>query len=351
MQKEVDFFMQKQVGAGSLRLPTPVYILQTASVVGKLEGEGPIGECFDMICEDDQFGCRTWEEAESEMQKEALTLALGKAKLLPEDIRYIFAGDLLGQTIASSFGVMHFLRPVFGLYGACSTIGEALSLGAMTVSAGYADRVAAVTSSHFAGAERQFRFPIEYANQRPLSSTWTVTGSGAYVLGKEPQWGDGTSHCKITEVTTGKIMDLGVKDVMNMGAAMAPAAAEVISSHLADFGRSGKDYDAIITGDLGTIGKEILLGLCRQMGYDIEGVHRDCGMTIYDGRQQHTCAGGSGCGCAAVTMASHFLPRIASGQWKRVLFVPTGALMSPVSANEGQNVPGIAHGVVIEHEA
>jgi stage V sporulation protein AD len=247
---------------------------------------------------------------------------------------------------------MEFLRPVFGLYGACSTAGEALSLGAMTVAAGYADKVATVTSSHFAGAERQFRFPIEYANQRPLSSTWTVTGSGAYLLGSSAKFHKDMeqSHCKITEVTTGKIIDLGVRDAMNMGAAMAPAAAEVICTHLSDFGRSQQDYDAIITGDLGSVGQEILLGLCRQMGHPIDEVHLDCGMTIYDSEEQHTCAGGSGCGCAAVTMASYFLPKIAEGTWKRVLFVPTGALMSSVSFNEGQNVPGIAHSVMLEHE-
>lgn len=344
--------MEIQVGAGSVRLPKPVYLLQTASVVGRLEGEGPIGDCFDMVCEDDKFGTDSWEEAESEMQKEALTLALGKSGLKAADLRYIFAGDLLGQTIATSFGVMDFMRPVFGLYGACSTVGEALSLGAMTIAAGYADKAAAVTSSHFAGAERQFRFPIEYANQRPLSSTWTVTGSGAYLLGRDAKFQEDMekSHCKITEITTGKIIDLGIRDAQNMGAAMAPAAAELICTHLKDFERSQKEYDAVITGDLGSVGQEILLDLCHQMGCPINQVHVDCGMTIYDSETQHTCAGGSGCGCSAVTMASYFLPRISSGKWKRILFVPTGALLSPVSFNEGQNVPGIAHGVVMEYE-
>ena len=336
--------MEYQVGADSICLPKPVYILKTASVVGKLEGEGPIGDCFDMICEDDRFGSDSWEKAESEMQKEALTLALGKAKLQGADLRYIFAGDLLGQTIASSFGLIGFHRPLFGLYGACSTIGEALSLGAMTVAAGYANLVGAVTSSHFAGAERQFRFPIEYANQRPLCSTWTVTGSGAYILGTEK------SHVKITEVTTGKIMDMGVRDAQNMGAAMAPAAAALITNHLRDFGRKQDDYDAIITGDLGKVGKEILLELCDIEGHPIDDKHYDCGMEIFNHLDQHTCAGGSGCGCSATTMASYYMPRIAAGKWKRVLFVPTGALLSPVSFNEGENVPGIAHGVVMEYE-
>ena len=255
--------MQIQMGADSLCLPKPVYIMQTASVVGKLEGEGPLGDCFDMICTDDRFGADSWERAESEMQKESLTLALGKAGMDGEQLRYLFAGDLLGQTIASSFGLMEFQRPFFGLYGACSTVGEALSLAAMSVAAGYADLVAAVTSSHFGGAERQFRFPIEYANQRPLCSTWTVTGSGAYILGTVK------SGAKITGLTTGKIMDLGIRDAQNMGAAMAPAASALILNHMKDFERSPKDYDAIITGDLGSVGSEILAELCSISGCDI----------------------------------------------------------------------------------
>ncbi len=337
--------MEKQMGADSICLPKPVYIIETASVVGKKEGEGPIGDCFDVVCDDDRFGADSWEKAESEMQKEALTLALGKAKLKADCLRYIFAGDLLGQTMASSFGLIIFERPLFGLYGACSTMGEALSLASMTVAAGYADCVAALTSSHFAGAERQFRFPIEYANQRPLSSTWTVTGSGAFILGTKK------THAKITGVTTGKILDMGIRDAQNMGAAMAPAAAAVIMNHMKDFGRTQEDYDAIITGDLGTVGREILLELCNIGKCPIDDVHFDCGMQIFDHLEQHTCAGGSGCGCSATTMASYYLPRVTSGKWKRVLFVPTGALLSPVSFNEGENVPGIAHGVVIEHEA
>ena len=336
--------MQIQMGADSLCLPKPVYIMQTASVVGKLEGEGPLGDCFDMICTDDRFGADSWERAESEMQKESLTLALGKAGMDGEQLRYLFAGDLLGQTIASSFGLMEFQRPFFGLYGACSTVGEALSLAAMSVAADYADLVAAVTSSHFGGAERQFRFPIEYANQRPLCSTWTVTGSGAYILGTVK------SGAKITGITTGKIMDLGIRDAQNMGAAMAPAASALILNHMKDFERSPKDYDAIITGDLGSGGSEILAELCSIGGCDITDNHYDCGMEIFDADEQHTCAGGSGCGCSAVTLASYYLPRVISGKWKRILFIPTGALLSPVSFNEGNSVPGIAHGVVIEHE-
>ena len=218
-----------------------------------------------------------------------------------------------------------------------------MSLGAMCVAAGYADHVVTMTSSHFASAEKQFRFPLEYANQRPKSATWTVTGSAAFVLGKEK------GIAKITGITTGKIVDFGIKDSMNMGAAMAPSAKDVIKQHFEDFGRSEKEYDKIITGDLGTIGQEILIDLLLKDGYDISKIHTDCGIEIFDAQNQNTGAGGSGCGCSAVTLSAYFLKQIADGTLKRILFVPTGALLSTVSFNEGMNVPGIAHAVVIEH--
>lgn len=335
--------MDVQIGKQSIQFETAPYILSSASIVGKKEGEGPLGNCFDVVGEDDKFGQNTWEEAESTLQKEAFMMAVGKADLKPEDIRYLFSGDLLGQNIATSFGLMDYQVPLFGLYGACSTCGEALSLGAMCVAGGFADQVVAMTSSHFASAEKQFRFPLEYANQRPLSATWTVTGSGAFVLGRK------RSKARITGITTGKIVDYGVKDSMNMGAAMAPAAADVICAHLKDFGRRPEDYDKIITGDLGTIGQEILIDLAKQKGYDISLVHTDCGIEIYDGKKQGTGAGGSGCGCSAVTLSAHFLRQVEEKKLHRVLFVPTGALLSTVSFNEGKSVPGIAHAVVIEH--
>lgn len=337
--------MNEQVGKGSLHFSEAPFIIATASVVGTKEGEGPLGGLFDMIGEDDKFGQDNWEEAESSLQKEAVTLALGKSGYRAEDMRYIFAGDLLGQAIASSFGLKTFEIPWFGLYGACSTCGETLSLAAMTVAAGYADKVAAVTSSHFASAEKQFRFPLEYANQRPMSATWTVTGSGAFILSREP---GKTPLARITGITTGKIVDYGIKDSMNMGAAMAPAACDLIARNLRDFGRQPQDYDRIVTGDLGTVGKEILLELLSQKGFDIEKQHEDCGIKIYDGSSQGTGAGGSGCGCSATTLSAYYLGELAKGHLKRILFVPTGALLSPVSFNEGQSVPGIAHGVVLE---
>lgn len=331
------------VGEQSLIFPQDVYVISSASVVGKKEGEGPLGKKFDMICDDDKFGEDTWEKAESSLQKEALTLALGKGNRKPEDVRYLFAGDLLGQTIATSFGLMDYEIPLFGLFGACSTAGESLSLGAMCVGAGYAKTVAALTSSHFGSAEKQFRFPLEYANQRPVSATWTVTGSGAFLLsGKK-------SHVRIAGITTGKIIDMGVKDSMNMGAAMAPAAADVIAQNLEDFKRTPKDYDRIITGDLGYVGKEIVINLLKQKKIDISGVHEDCGIQIFDKETQGTGSGGSGCGCAAVTLSAHYLPMLEQGILKRILFVPTGALLSTVSFNEGQPIPGIAHAVVLEY--
>lgn len=335
--------METQVGKQSLRFAEPPYIISSASIVGKKEGEGPLGNCFDVVGEDDKFGQNTWEEAESTLQKEAFLMAVGKAGLQKEKIRYLFSGDLLGQNIATSFGLLDYKIPLFGLYGACSTCGEALSLGAMCVSAGYADYVVSMTSSHFASAEKQFRFPLEYANQRPKSATWTVTGSGAFVLGKQK------SSIRISGITTGKIVDYGIKDSMNMGAAMAPAAADTICQHFTDFGTTPQDYDRIVTGDLGVVGREILLDLVQKRGFDIADLHEDCGIEIYAPKEQGTGAGGSGCGCSAVTLSGHYLKQIENGTYRRILFVPTGALLSTVSFNEGKTVPGIAHGVVIEY--
>jgi stage V sporulation protein AD len=342
--------MDQKQGTASLQFSEAPYILNSASIVGTKEGEGPLADLFDVVGDDDKFGADNWESAESSLQKEALTLALGKADCRAEEIRYLFAGDLLGQTIATSFGLKSFEIPLFGVYGACSTCGETLALASMTVAAGYADRVATVTSSHFASAEKQFRFPLEYANQRPVCATWTVTGAGSFVLVSEQQVkkeGLLPLAC-ITGITTGKIVDFGIKDSMNMGAAMAPAACDLIATHFADFGRTPSDYDKIITGDLGTVGQTILFQLLRERGYDISGVHEDCGMKIYDNDAQGTGSGGSGCGCSAVTLSAHYLPQLASGKLKRILFVPTGALLSPVSFNEGQTIPGIAHGIVLE---
>lgn len=335
--------MALMMGQQSIQFEKGPHIISAASIVGKKEGDGPLGKHFDLVCEDPMFGEDNWEKAESTLQKEAVQTALGKAKLLPMQIRYLFGGDLLGQLIATSFGIADFQIPMFGLYGACSTCGESLTLAAMAVAGGFADYAAAVTSSHFASAEKQFRFPLEYGNQRPLAATWTVTGSGAFVLA--PQGG----RVRVAGATPGKVVDFGVKDSLNMGACMAPAACDTIYQNLMDFNRQPEDYDKIITGDLGYVGRMILLDLMKEKGFDITKVHMDCGIEIYDQDTQDTHAGGSGCGCSAVTLASYFFPKLEKGSLKRILFVPTGALLSTVSFNEGQSVPGIAHGVVLEH--
>lgn len=334
-----------ELGKQSVELKNPVYIRSSASVVGTKEGEGPLSGLFDMVGQDDMFGCASWEEAESSLQKDAVYLALGKAGLKKEEIRYLFAGDLLGQSIASSFGLAGYEIPLVGMYGACSTCGLSLSMGAMAVNGGYAKHVACVTSSHFASAEKEFRFPLAYGNQRPLSASWTVTGSGAFILSSEP--GE-KPRARITGITTGKITDYGLKDSMNMGACMAPAASDTIYRNLMDFGRKPSDYDKIITGDLGTVGQHVLLDLLEEKDVDIAGQHMDCGIEIYDSGKQDTHAGGSGCGCCAVTLSAYILKKIEEGVWKRVLFVPTGALLSKTSFNEGQTIPGIAHGIVVE---
>ena len=340
--------MTQMVGKQSVQFDSSVYILNSASIVGKKEGEGPLGDLFDVICEDAMFGSNTWEEAESTLQKEAVAMALGKAGMKPWEMRYLFAGDLLGQLIATTFGTANYNSPMFGLYGACSTCGESLSLGSMTVAGGYAEHVLCVTSSHFASAEKQFRFPLAYGNQRPLSATWTVTGAGAFILSEHREVGENEAIAKITGVTTGKVVDYGVTDSMNMGAAMAPAAADTIYQNLLDYNRAPEDYDRIITGDLGTIGRTLLIDLLKDKGFDIGANHMDCGIEIYDADKQDTHAGGSGCGCSAVTLSASILRKIKNGTWKKVLFVPTGALLSTVSFNEGMAVPGIAHAVTIE---
>ena len=334
---------QMTCGTSSISFQNPVFIQSCASVVSRKEGEGPLGAYFDTICEDPMFGTDTWEAAESTLQKQAALLAIKKNGLTCSDIQLLFAGDLLAQTSASSFGTADLKIPFYGLFGACSTMGESLSLGSMCIDGGYGKYILCATSSHFASAEKEFRFPLGYANQRPLSSTWTVTGSGAFLVGKKK------SRVRISGVTIGKIVDYGLKDSQNMGACMAPAACDTILQNLMDFGRGEKDYDRIITGDLGYVGQSILFDLLRKKGLDIKENHMDCGMTIFDQQTQHTNSGGSGCGCAAITLAAYIMPQLISGEWKRILFVPTGALMSTVSFNEGESVPGIAHGIVLEH--
>lgn len=341
-------------GAGSISFQHPLYFESAASITGQKEGDGPLGVFFDLICEDPMFGCDTWEAAESTLQKETALLALSRAGLTAEDVHLMFAGDLLAQTAATCFGSAGLGIPFYGLYGACSTMGESLSLGSLALTAGFGTRVLCATSSHFASAEKEFRFPLGYGNQRPFSATWTVTGSGACILSSAPPeksspLRSGKSCAAITGLTAGRILDYGLKDSMNMGGCMAPAACDTIARNFSDFGRSVKDYDVVFTGDLGIIGQKILLDLLEEQNIALSPIHKDCGILIYDHLSQDTHAGGSGCGCSASVLASYILPKVVSGEWKRILFVPTGALLSKVSFNEGDSIPGIAHGVVIEH--
>lgn len=353
------------VGAQSICFAEDIYVLGRAAVVGKKEGNGPLRSFFDEIDETDLFGGENWNDAESRMMQKATATAIRKAGLTPKQIRLLFAGDLLGQLLASSFGAGEMPIPFLGVYGACSTMGESLLLASMAVGGGFADCAAAVTSSHFASAEKEFRFPLGYGNQRPLAATWTVTGSGALVVGDKTALERSMTQAEESESvrkerggvqvvisggTIGWVTDYGIKDKANMGACMAPAAAAVVEAHLQDFQRKPEDYDKIITGDLGKVGAEIFADLLGQKGYRVESVQEDCGLLIYDNELQDTHSGGSGCGCSAVTLAGYLLDKLYEGEWKRILFVPTGALLSPVSANEGSTIPGIAHAVVLERK-
>ena len=341
----------QRIGRASMQPAKPVYILGSSSIVGTKEGQGPLGLLFDMVGSDDMFGCKTWEEAESNLQKDAVYLALEKAGKKAEDISLMFAGDLLGQSIATSFGIASYQIPLFGVYGACSTCGESLTLGVISIAGGFAETAVCVTSSHFASAEKEFRFPLDYGSQRPLSATWTVTGSGAFVLGSEQEPENckvARPRAKITGLTVGMIVDYGLKDSMNMGACMAPAAASTLERHFIDFNSQPEDYDKIITGDLGKVGQKVLFDLMKEKNFDISEQHMDCGMEIFDEATQDTHAGGSGCGCSAVTLSAYILKQLEEHNWKKVLFMPTGALLSKTSFNEGKSVPGIAHALVLE---
>ncbi len=344
--------IEKQRGKATVLFERPPLVLEAASIVGQKEGEGPLGQFFDQVEHKPMLGKQTWEEAESELQTRAANLVIEKSGLKREDIRYYFGGDLLAQLIATSFGVLNMDFPMFGIYGACSTMGEAMGLGSMVVEGGFADHVLVAASSHFASAEKQFRFPLEYGNQRPYSATWTVTGCGSVIISADPgnQKVRGKKPlARVAGMTTGKIVDMAFKDSMNMGAAMAMAAMDTILTNFRDLGVNETYYDKIITGDLGQVGRRLLLDYLLKAGFDIESRYTDCGIEIFEDETQDTHAGGSGCGCSAVVLSAWILPQIRDGVWKRVLFLPTGALLSTVSYNEGKSVPGIAHAVILEH--
>lgn len=313
-----------------------------ASIAGKKESEGPLSKHFDITDSDSYFGQKTWEQAEKKMQQLALEKLLEKAGITKGDIGLVFSGDLLNQCTVSSFSLRNTGIPHIGLYGACSTMAESLLLASMAVAGGFSDHVVAMTSSHFASSERQYRFPLGYGGQRTPTAQWTVTGSGAALIcrsGKGP---------RITSCTIGNVTDLGIKDANNMGAAMAPAALSTIAHHFDDMKCSPEDYDLIITGDLGQLGKEALMAIARKDGMHLGGKLIDCGTLVFDPTTQDVHSGGSGCGCSAITLCSYFLDKLGQGKLKKILFCGTGALLSPTSIQQGLPIPGVCHAVAIE---
>lgn len=330
--------MTKRIGRQTVSLPSSPTILSYASTVGKKEGEGPLGKYFEKVFDDVTFGENTWEKAESRLFLENYSLLKSKAEFSENDINYIIAGDLLNQCTASAFALRQRNIPYLGIYGACSTMAEGISLGAMLTDGGFAEKAVAMAGSHFCSAEKQFRFPLEYGGVRTPTSQWTVTGAGSVLIG----YG---GKIKITHITTGKIVDMGVKDANNMGCAMAPAFADTVNAHFEDTGFSPSDYDLILSGDLGLVGMDIAKDLLFKKNIDISKNYNDCGAMIFDKNQQDTHAGGSGCGCSGSVLCGYILPLMEKGICKNVLFIATGALMSPTSSQQGESIPSIAHAI------
>lgn len=343
--------MIKKIGKQTVIFENPPRVLSSAAIVGDLEGEGPLGRCFDMILNDDTWGEKSWEKAECKMFQSAVHIALNKAHLIPESLDVLLGGDLLNQLISANYAARELKIPFLGLYGACSTMAESTLIGGMLVDGGYANRVACAASSHFCTAERQFRAPLEMGGQAIPTSQRTVTGAGGLILTSNLQDIDNDTHCYknvcVTGGTIGKVSDLGITDGGNMGAAMAPAAAHTIARHLTESGLSPSHYDAIFSGDLGSLGSEMLIELCGGYGIDIKKQHKDCGNMVFSEAQEVNC-GASGCGCSAVVLCGHILKKLEEGEYNRVLFMATGALMSPISSMQGESIPGIAHAVVFE---
>ena len=331
----------KRIGEQTIKFDTPPTILECASIVGPKEAQGPLAKYFDQTLEDEFWGEKTWEKAESKIIKETVNTVISKSGVPNEKIDYMFAGDLLNQCISSSFGLRELNIPFFGVFGACSTFVESLSLGAVFVE-GVAENVLCATSSHFCSAEKQFRFPLELGNQRPPTSQWTVTGSGAAILTKN---GSGPY---ITNITPGKIVDMGIKDGNNMGAAMAPAFADTLIAHFKDTGRNPSFYDAIISGDLGYVGKEIVIDILKSKGYNIKSNYNDCGILIFDKASQDTHSGGSGCACCGTVFSGYFFKQLKEKKIKKMLLIATGALMNSTTSQQGESIPGIAHAISIE---
>ena len=331
-----------RIGKSTVVFKKKPKILSYYSVVGKKEGEGPLGKYFDKIMNDDMCGQKTFELAERQILQETIFGALDKNKIDINDIDFMIAGDLTNQIISTSFSARKYEIPLLGVYGACSTMSESLAIGAAMVDGGYARNTICATVSHFSTAERQYRYPLELGNQRPPVSQWTVTGSGCTIIGQSKE-----NKPYISMATFGKVTDYGISDVNNMGAAMAPAASETLEQHFIDTKRCPDDYDLILTGDLGKLGSEILRDLMEHKGYDLKNVYNDCGHMIY-GRNQRTFQGGSGAGCSASVLNSCILKKMENGELNRILFMATGALLSTTSSQQGETIPGIAHAVVIE---
>ncbi len=336
--------MAKKQGKQTYVMERTPSVRAWAATGGKKEGEGPLGPSFDLIEQDTTFGQDSWEKAESRMVTLTVNQALSKAALTAEDIDCVFAGDLLNQCTGTTFGLREAGIPLFGLYGACSTMAEGLLLASMLVDSQTAHRAMAVTSSHFCTAERQYRFPLEYGSVRPPSAQWTATASGAVILE------GGTQAPFVRAVTVGTIEDLGVTDQNNMGAAMAPAAAATLRRFFSDTNTTPEQFDLIASGDLGAIGSQLLIELLQREGLDIKSRHTDCGLLIFDRKQQDVHAGGSGCGCAASVLGSYLLPSLREGKLRNILFMPTGALLSPTTIQQKESIPGIAHLVWLSHE-
>lgn len=331
----------KKIGKQTIQFDTPPTILDCASIVGPKEAQGPLAKYFDQTLDDEFWGEKTWEKAESKIIKETVNTLISKSGIAIDEIDCCFAGDLLNQCISSSFGLRELNVPFFGVFGACSTFVESMSLGAICTES-FAEHVLCATSSHFCSAEKQFRFPLELGNQRPPTSQWTVTGAGSCILSKS---GQGPF---ITTITPGKIIDMGIKDGNNMGAAMAPAFADTLVTHFLDTGRNPSYYDAIISGDLGYIGKEIVIDILASQGYNIKSNYNDCGVLIFDKAKQDTHAGGSGCGCCGSVFSGYFFKQLQEKRIKKMLLIATGALMNSTSSQQGETIPGIAHAISIE---
>ena len=332
--------MVRNLARGVFQYPQPPRIISYASTVGQKEGDGPMGSCFDCVEPDAHFGQETWEQAESVMQRRTVQLALEKSGLRDSDLSCICAGDLMNQCIGSTYGMRPLEIPLLGIYGACSTMAEGLLTASFLAAGGVGEYTAAVTSSHFSTAERQFRFPLSYGGQRPPTAQWTCTGSGAVIFQQPDGVPDGVC---VTGACIGIMVDLGVTDANHMGAAMAPAAADTIVRYLKATQTAPEQYDAIVTGDLGIVGSELLCDLVMKQGFDITRTHKDCGAMLYDPETQDTHAGGSGCGCSASLLCGHFLPALQAGTMRQILFAATGALMSPTASQQGESIPGISH--------